>query len=227
MGCTVSINRHGTLCYRLYWKNQDWKESSGLKNTPDNSKIVSAWAAIIDKDIRDGNFDYLKHFPTGNHAHLFLAQDQKKYITVREFFHWWPKQLTGIKQHTAKCYESWIRNHVLPTLGYRIFNTITTSDIKTLQTHLREKKVGATTINRTIYHAFRAMVRSAISEKQLMKSPFIRGELKREVEKEYETPDPYTPEERKKIIRDFWEDDRLYFPLVYFQFWVGTRLPKP
>lgn len=71
------------------------------------------------------------------------------------------------------------------------------------------------------------MVRSAISEKQLMKSPFIRGELKREVEKEYETPDPYTPEERKKIIRDFWEDDRLYFPLVYFQFWVGTRLPKP
>ena len=59
------------LGLQLFWNGiRSWK-TTGLEDTPENREYLEAVAKIISREMKQGTFDYLKHFPEGNRAHLF------------------------------------------------------------------------------------------------------------------------------------------------------------
>jgi hypothetical protein len=77
VGCKIKVNRHGFLAFRLFWnKLRSW-EGTGLRDTPENRKLIEAKALLISREIKKGNFDYLKWFPEGNRAELFLPRQRR------------------------------------------------------------------------------------------------------------------------------------------------------
>ncbi len=76
MGCKVKTSRHGTLVFHLFWnKNRSW-EGTGLRDTPENRRLVEAKAVLIGREIKKGKFDYLKWFPEGNRAEQFRPKEE-------------------------------------------------------------------------------------------------------------------------------------------------------
>ena len=123
MGCSVRTNRHGYLAFRLFFQGLESHEGTKLKDTPQNRRRVEARAQAIEDEIRDGVFDYLRWFPTGNLAGRFLHDREPavgRTATMRGFFHEWSR--TDGSRHTVtpkwqRNRESYIRAHVLPILG--------------------------------------------------------------------------------------------------------------
>ncbi|MFN8626452.1 MAG: DUF3596 domain-containing protein [Candidatus Binatia bacterium] len=92
MGRRVRTNQHGHLAFRLRWQGMESHEGTTLRDTPANRARVEARARIIDEEIRERRFEYLKWFPQGNLAHRFRPQHESsdaKLITVRGFFRTW------------------------------------------------------------------------------------------------------------------------------------------
>src|SRR5882724_7198289 len=59
---------------------------------PENRRKAEARARVIDQEIRDGAFDYLRWFPMGNLAARFLPERESavgRIVTVRRFFQVW------------------------------------------------------------------------------------------------------------------------------------------
>jgi hypothetical protein len=83
VGCKV--NRHGFLAFRLFWNKMRSWEGTGLRDTPENRKLVEAQAVLIGRDIRKGTFDYLKWFPEGNKAEQFRPKEEPP-RTIGEYF---------------------------------------------------------------------------------------------------------------------------------------------
>jgi len=66
-------------------------ETTKLEDTPENRQFLNAQAIIISREIKHGTFDYLKHFPNGNKAHLFRRDAPKPTApeTVRSYYERW------------------------------------------------------------------------------------------------------------------------------------------
>ncbi len=71
VGCILKRNRHGFLALRLFWNGMRSWEGTGLADTPENRTLLEAAALVISSEIKKKTFDYLRHFPKGNKAHLF------------------------------------------------------------------------------------------------------------------------------------------------------------
>src|SRR6266550_5218290 len=89
---------------------------------PENRRLLEAAALVISTEIKNKTFDYVKHFPKGNKAHLFKAADEStpSHITVEAYYKVWIKKQEGRgRPHRAKDYQT-INRHVLkPALGSR------------------------------------------------------------------------------------------------------------
>ena len=68
VGCILKRNRHGFLALRLFWNGMRSWEGTGLRDTPENRKLLEAAALVISAEIKKKSFDYQKHFPAGNKA---------------------------------------------------------------------------------------------------------------------------------------------------------------
>jgi hypothetical protein len=51
MACRAKVNRHGFLAFRLFWDRMKSWEGTGLKDTPENRKLVEAQALLISREI--------------------------------------------------------------------------------------------------------------------------------------------------------------------------------
>jgi len=122
IGAIVKVNRHGFLALRLFWNGMRSWEGTGLADTPENRRLLEAAALVISTEIKNKTFDYVKHFPKGNKAHLFKAADEStpSHITVEAYYKVWIKKQEGRgRPHRAKDYQT-INRHVLkPALGSR------------------------------------------------------------------------------------------------------------
>ncbi len=123
MGCFVRTNRHGYLAFRLRFEGLESHEGTKLKATPENRRKAEARARVIDQEIQDGAFDYLRWFPMGNLAARFLPERESavgRIVTVRRFFQVWSAADGSRRAVTAKWQrnrESYIRAHVVPAVG--------------------------------------------------------------------------------------------------------------
>ena len=243
MGCSVRTNRHGYLAFRLRWNGIESHEGTQLKATPANRAKVEARANVIDEEIRERRFDYLRWFPDGNLAHRFRPREEGggKVVTVRGFFEAWGRStsepggapLAGDKQARpvtpkwASNRASSIRNHVLPYLGSKHLDQIASGDLTELQRRLLAKKLQPVSVDGVVHSALRGMLRDA--EMLGYRTPDL-GKLYdrryvRRLDQGTNTGeiDPYTEEEREQILEGFRIHRPHYHAFVFHQFWTGAR----
>ena len=168
-GCIVKRNRHGSLALRLFWNGMRSWEGTGLPDTPENRKLLEAAALVISAEIKNKMFDYLKHFPKGNKAHLFrqAAELSLSYMSVESYYKTWiKKQAERVRTHRVKDYDA-IPRHVLKArLGQQAFGKIAlgllhVSHLQSLQNKLRAKGLKARSVNGIVHSCLRAMLRDA------------------------------------------------------------------
>jgi hypothetical protein len=80
--CIVKANQHGKLYFKLFWNGMRSTEGTRCLDTPENRELVEAKALIIRREIEDKCFDYLKHFPNGNKAHLFRIEPDRPLVLL-------------------------------------------------------------------------------------------------------------------------------------------------
>ncbi len=245
MGCTVRINRHGYLAFRVYWEGNESHEGTKLKDTPENRAKVEARARVIDQEIRDGAFEYLHWFPTGNLAGSLQperAETSTKRITVRGFFSTWGKAVGAtdseattpedkqgrfVTRKWASNRASFIRKHVLPVLGALRLDSLASVHLTDLQRRLVAKALKPATVDGVIHSALRGMLRDAEAAGYAV--PDLRRLYDRRFVQRLERAgdpteiDPFTEDERDLLLNAFLAEQPQFYPLVAHQFWTGAR----
>lgn len=226
--CHVRVNQHAMIYFEITW-DKTWKESSGYPASAENLERAKRFADKVHEDIATGRFSgsrYLMRFPEGNRVAEFRAPaptPSLKRDTVEGFFDAWIKTLgtPKVRRATARQYRSSIRKHVIPTMGKRRLSELRWQDLALLQDLLQQQQVGTAAINRALHHAFRSMVRDAVRSGISVDPGLYDRRLWRRLPEDTGDPDPYTPEERDKILEHFRGTH--WFAFVYFAVWQGTR----
>ena len=235
MGCSVRKNRHGYLAFRLRFDDRESHEGTKLKDSPENRRRVEERARVIDQEIRDGTFEYLRWFPDGNLAASFRRQDvlveAAKRITIQAFFRKWADPDGVASSPVTRKWRtnrvSAVRENVLPFLGRFCLDELVPMQLLELQKQLLAKPLSRSTIDGIIHSAFRSMLRAAkvagyrvVDIDSLFDKDYVRRLTPGGDDPEI---DPYTPEERDQLLSYFWRERRHYYPFVFFRFWTGTR----
>ena len=231
MACVIRVNRHGYLAYRLRWNGVESHEGTGLRDTPANRVKLEARARVMSDEVEAGTFQYLRWFPQGNKAHLFQPKRPSLEITVREYAEqkWLPRmQPPNARASTARTYRKHVARHILPAFGELHLTDVTPAaleDFRALLTRSESeggKGLKMKTARDIIDGTFRALYRAARTVDRLVTDdPFAALRWPRKIELE---PDPFTADERDRLLNYFRERDPWYFPLVYLLFWTGLRV---
>ena len=233
MACKVKVNRHGFLAFRFYWNGREFWQGTGWRDTPKNRIKAEGKALEITEEIKAGTFNYLKWFPNGNKAHLFKPVDTKpsdSSATLRQFYTQWiaDKIPPLVKKSRGRKYRSHFQVHILPFHGDVQLNLYGFSHIRDLRIHLvDEKKLSVKTAKNVIGATLRALFRDARVEGKINKNPFDDLPKKWWPKTTSPEPDPFTEEERDRIIAYFFEKYWGTWPdgcvFLYLQFWSGQR----
>ena len=232
MACTVKVNRHGRLAFRLYWNGMESWEGTDYKDEPENRCVIEAKALIISREMDDGIFEYLHHFPRGNKAHLFRREEEPPFSqqTVEGFYKSWiKKQPERVRPHRVKDYEAAIGQVLRTRIGKVRFGAIPLSllkvaDLKDLQNKLKAKGLKAATVNGIVHSCLRAMLRDARVDGLVKVDLYDRAFFKPlPLTDTKPSIDPYTPEEREIILKAFRSKRPHYYCFVFFHFWQGPR----
>lgn len=240
MACKVKRHKKSRfLIFRMFHNGARFWEGTKLEDTPENRQLAEARALIISQEMKDGTFDYLRHFPAGNKRHLFVRDQQKPASseTVESYYEQWlPRQKDTALPHRLKDYQSQFKNHILPTridgmvFGRIPLSALTTNHLMRLQAALRAKRqpngqpYKAQSINSFIRGSLGAMLKDARRTGALTVNLFDRDLFEALPQTDTENSiDPFTPEERELIIEGFRLKRPDYFAFVYHQFWTGCR----
>ncbi len=233
MGCTVKRNRHGYLAFRWYRDGTESLEGTKLKDTPENRRKVEAIARVIDQEMRDGTFDYLRWFPEGNLAAKFRkVAEPVRVITVAGFFRLWSdgNKTKGARPVSAKWLSnrnSYIRTHIVPVLGGVRIDELEPGHLIDLQARLRRSHLSDATIDRVIHSAFRGLLRDAgvAGYRTCDLDRLFDSRLVARVDRGREASSiaAWSDKERETILDHFRDHFPALYPFVFFRFWTGTR----
>jgi len=236
MACHVKKNRHGFLAFRLYWDGHESWEGTDLKDTPKNRQSMEARALLISEEIEKGTFDYLEWFPDGNKANLFKTamekadEEKAEPKTIRQQYADWIKDKKPpiVKKSRARKYRSHFNVHILPLHGEKWMHLYGITEIRELLANITQTKhLTVKTAKNVMNATLRAFFRDAVVEKVIEKNPFDQLPKKWWPKTVTPEPDPFTEEERDKIIAYFFEKYWEKWPhacvFIYMQFWTGLR----
>lgn len=245
MACKLTANKHKYLAFRLHWRGLRWWEGTGVRDTRANRSELEKKAQLISAEIRTGTFDahrYLEHFPDGNKVREFRAAlaeapptavPQLYVPTLNDFFATWiaRQQPPYVRPQQSIDYSRHITGYVLGapvggddrrTLGELPLTELRLSHLKELRQRLADDGLSIKYARNIMGASFRAMIRDAREELDglALTDPFS---LLRWPRAEVRPPDPYTRDEREKILGYFAERHPFYYPWVYTRFWTGMR----
>ena len=176
---------------------------------------------------------FFHHFPDGNKARLFRKETERTINTqtVKSYYNGWiKKQSHRVRPHRVKDYESQFSRHILPTrvkggtFGTLFLASLTIDHLVDLQAKLKAKGLKAASVNSIIHGSLRAMLKDARRTGAIAKNLFDRDLFTALPLTDTETSiDPYTPDERDRILEDFRTNSPHYYPFVFHQFWTGSR----
>jgi integrase len=229
MACTVKVNRHGRLAFRLYWSGLESWEGTQWKDTPKNRERALARALLMSEEIEQGTFEYLKWFPEGNRAHQFrpkvVGPMESKPQSIRQFFEDWieKKKPPFVRRSLERDYRQAFNKNILPFMGEMELNSVTVDTLEDFRLYLVEdRKVSIKTARNIIDGSLRAMIRDA--GRRIERNPFNDLPENWWPRLPQREPDPYTEAERDKIIKFYRERrSRWEHAFVYFRFYTGTR----
>ena len=228
MACKVKMNRHGYLAFRIYWNGREFWQGTDWRDTAKNRTKAEGDAVRITEEIKAGTFNYLKWFPEGNKAHEFRPKVEPEIIepTVGDYYKKWieGKKPPAVRKGQERDYKEHFRRYILPQFETVNLKELSVSPRKLLdfRTYLTGERGLKMKSARTIIDAsFRAMMRDARKIDHLIATdPFAALDWPRLPSPK---PDPFTEEDRDKIIQAFKEKSRFYYPFVYLLFWTGMR----
>jgi len=201
MACHVKVNRHGFLAFRLYWKGMESWEGTGLRDTVKNRRRVEARAEIINEEMEQGTFDYLKRFPEGNKSHLFKPEEEPTKEdtgpkTVGQYYEEWikTKKPPMVRKSLEQKYRQHYENYIEGQSSDVSIEGITPRFLENFRIYLLEERgLKLKTCRNIIDGTFRAMIRDArVVDYLIDKDPFAALKWPRTENTE---PDPFTEKE--------------------------------
>lgn len=216
-------------------------EATALPDTPANRARVKRQAELIGAELRLGVFDYLKWFPNGNRAALFLAARggppnaaSTTRWTVRGYYGAWIERKTPplVRASAERDYRCHFSNYILDALGDVLMAELSLGHLEDLRTALRKRELSDKSIRNVIDGSLRAMFRDAADEEIPVGFPFPKL---RWPERIVPGPSPFNAEERDRLLAYFrakrWKfggfnDSRphyAYFAFLYTLFFTGMR----
>jgi hypothetical protein len=100
-------------------------------------RLWEAQALLISKNIEAGTFDYLKWFPHGNKANLFVQEQEKARTkaepkTIRQYYNEWKVDRVPpfVKKTRGWKYRSHFDAHILPIHGDRYLHLYDVTQIR-------------------------------------------------------------------------------------------------
>jgi len=223
MACKVKVNQHGFLAFHLFWNRTRSWEGTGLRDTPENREFVKAQAVIMSREIKKRKFNYLKWFPEGNKADQFRPKKEEP-MTVGKFYREWieRKKPPVVRKGLERDYREQFNRYILPKFESINLSEVSPPRLEDFRAHLLQERGLSLKSCRNIMDAtFRAMVRDARRVDYLIeKDPF--GVLQWPRAKP-QKPDPFTEEERDKILTQFKVKNPFYYPFLFTLFWTGMR----
>jgi len=228
MACSVKVNRHGFLAFHLFWKGLRSWEGTGLEDTSKNRKRVEARAVLMTEEIEKGEFDYLRWFPNGNKAYLFKPKDEPveqepKPQTVGEYYLRWieRKRPPMVRKSLERDYRQHFVHNILPQFEDTPLRDVTLTSLDDFRSYLVDGcGLSLKSCRNIIDGSFRAMMKDARKRGLIDGEPFKDLEWPRRM---ILKPDPFTGEERNKIIAYFKEKYPVFHPFVLTLFWTGMR----
>jgi integrase len=234
MGVNVVTNRHGYLRFRIFWRGRDVAVSTRYRDDgPDgrNSRLVGAKALLIAEKLRDGAqlhhalLDVLGDCPP---RLMPVPQIQHEIPTVRAYYaRWIDRQRPPlVRASTATRNRLAFDNVLLALVGDLRLNEIRPTTLLELRAKLLERKwagrsIGVKAVRNFIDWHLRALYRDAREKDGYeLGDPFALISWPEVV---HEDPDPFTVEERDKILSDFRSRKAFWHPFVAFQFFTGCR----
>src|SRR5215468_5438070 len=154
--------------------------------------------------------------------------------TVKEFYDKWiltkipplfrPAQERDYRQHFAKhILAKWIdAEGQTREFGPMRLDQIKTGDLVAFRVALLNKKLSVKTCRNVIDSSFRAMFRDCRADYKALQGydPFLHVQWPKA---QREKPDPFTADERDRIIEHWKRNNFFYFPWVYTLFHSGMR----
>jgi integrase len=196
-------------------------EGTGLKDTLENRDLVEAKAKIIAAEMKAGTFDYLRYFPRGNRA-----------TTVGEYYRIWiqRKKPPVVRAGLARDYREHFGRYILPKFEPVAWNEVTGARLETFRSYLlsgdidaRRKPLSIKSCKNIINASFRACYRDArkdLPEELQGNNPFADLDWPRTSPKD---PDPFSEDQRDKILDHFKRKIPHYYPFAVTQFLTGMR----
>ena len=144
--------------------------------------------------------------------------------TVREFYELWieTKVEPLYRRALIRDYRQHFKSRILPAFKDVRLAAISTKQLNEFRVKLLRSGLGVKTARNILDGSFRAMYRDARIEIEELqgKDPFIDVQWPRLAKTK---PEPFSAEQRDRIIAWYIENDFFYYPLVAWQFHTGMR----
>ena len=143
-------------------------------------------------------------------------------VTVGQFYERWieTKREPIVRRSTVQDYRHHFKRYILPVFDDLDIRKVALPDLAGFKSRLLTSGLSAKTTRNIIDASFRSLWRDAMADEIVTNNPFAALKW---VRAQRSRPDPFTAEERDKIIAHFRENDFFYFPWVYTLFHTGAR----
>jgi integrase len=232
MPCSIRT-RGGFLVYRLRCRGlpgggYESQERTGLRDTPANRQKLEKRAAVMTDEMKAGTFDYLRWFPRGAKAlHAVTSEPTPTMPTLREYAEttWLPRMVPpAVRAWCAYDYRKHLRSHILPAFGDFPLDTITTAALVSFRAELLAKGLSMKSCRNVIDATLRALLRDARAVDKLpLHDPFADLPPKWWPRRARIAVDPFTEEERDKLLDYFARKHPHWHPFMVVAFWTGAR----
>src|SRR5262249_31381359 len=144
--------------------------------------------------------------------------------TVEQFYEKWieTKIEPLYRRSLVRDYRIHFQAYILPVMKHLRLAAITTKDLNELRGSLLKRGLAVKTVRNALDGSFRAMYRDARIEFDSLqgRDPFLDVQWPRLPRNK---PDPFTAEERDRILNWFLDHDTFFYPLVAWRFHTGMR----
>lgn len=226
----------GNLYFDFGYRGKRCREQTALPDTPANRRHVEALARSIERDIRNGRFEYARYFPDSPLAHVSAvapsgvadtsnapaANARRSVPTFRDFAETW---FAESKPRWRKRYQGSVRDvmdgHFLPTFGDKTIDQITRGDLLGFRAEFAKRRghggmqVSARRINKVV-GILRAIVTEACDRHDLV-SP---GRGIKPLKQKRSEIKPFTLDEVERLVANVRHDFRAY---LVTRFYTGLR----
>jgi integrase len=224
-------DRNGLLFFDFRFKGFRCREQTLLSDTPENRRKLGPFMALIDREIKEGTFDYQKYFPNSKNLAKVVSTDEDKVVDasviqavcgnsplLKTFSEeWYEENLVRWKLSHQETIRGILDKHLLPRFGEMEVSHITKGDILKFRSSLAKVQIGNKAglspmrINH-IMTSLRMILGDAADRYQFI-TPF-RGIKPLKVPKS--DVDPFTIDEVNLFLSNVREDFRDYYTIRFF-----------